>query len=377
MRFRSVAGHSSLATLSVALALGACAPVHDRPGEPHAAAPSGSARTAQPPAPTRTDAPDPGSTLGQTSRPGRLAGWPADDLDGLADAIDGQCALARPPAPWPQLCPEFRAQRTRLRAWLEGRFVARPLTGADGTSEGLITGYHEPEVGGSLRRQGDGQVPLYRRPSKAVLDERPTRARIEESTLLAGQELVWIDDPVDAFFLQIQGSGRVRLREGGVMRVGYAADNGQPYRAIGQVLIARGALEPAEVNAETIKAWLRAHPREAREVMQANPRFIFFRELPPGDPRRGPPGSLGVPLVPMRSVAVDPARVPAGTLLFLDTTDPLDGAPLRRVVVAQDTGAAIVGPVRADLFWGSGPRAERGAGLMKQRGRLWRLVPTE
>jgi membrane-bound lytic murein transglycosylase A len=208
-----------------------------------------------------------------------------------------------------------------------------------------------------------------------VLRDRPSRTRIETTALLAGGELVWLDDPVEAFFLQVQGSGRVRLRDGRVMRVGYAGDNGLAYRAIGSVLVARGAMQAAEVDAGRIKAWLRANPGEAAAVMRSNPRYIFFRELPPAPAGLGPPGSLGVPLTPMRSVAVDPKRVPPGSLLWLDTTDPLDGAPLQRMVVAQDTGAAIVGTVRADLFWGAGERAERGAGLMKQPGRLWLLEP--
>jgi len=349
MPMRSAAGHSSLAALGLVLMLGGCA----KPSEP------------------RVDA------LAGARSPAALPGWSSDDLAGLEGAIEWQCSLARPPAPWPLLCPEFRAHRADLRRWLERRFRTQALAGADGTTEGLITGYHEPEVAGSRARLTASQVPLYRKPSQAVLRERPTRARIEGSALLAGEELVWLDDPVDAFFLQIQGSGRIRLREGGAMRVGYAADNGQPYRAIGQVLIARGALAPADVDAGTIKAWLRANPREARSVMHANPRYIFFRELPPAPQEIGPPGSLGVPLTPLRSVAVDPARVPPGTLLFLDTIEPLESSPLRRVVVAQDTGAAIVGPVRADLFWGNGARAELAAGQMKQRGRLWRLVPRD
>ncbi len=275
------------------------------------------------------------------------------------------------------LCEEFRAQRVQLRAWLERRFLARPLAGADAATEGLITGYFEAELVGSRRRMSARQVPLYRRPPPALIADRPTRARIESSSLLAGHELAWIDDPVEAFFLQIQGSGRIRLHEGGTMRVGYAGDNGRPYLAIGRVLIERGAIPASEVDAASIKAWLRANPAQARSVMHANARYIFFRELPTVPDDVGPPGSLGVALTPMRSVAVDPSRVPRGALLYVDTTHPVDGGALQRVVVAQDTGAAIVGTVRADLFWGHGAEAERAAGLMKQRGRLWLLVPRD
>lgn len=307
--------------------------------------------------------------------PPALPGWHRDDLAGLGTALERQCASRRPPAPWPALCAEFKTLQSPLEDWIARRFVARALADDTGGTTGLITGYHEPQLHGSLVRESPGQVPLYRRPPDVVLQARPTRARIETSGLLAGSELVWLDDPVEAFFLHVQGSGRVRLRDGRILRVGYAGDNGLGYRAIGAELVARGALALPEVDAGRIKAWLRANPAQAQSVMHANPRFIFFRELPPAPQDAGPPGSIGVPLTPMRSVAIDPKRVPPGALLWLDTTDPLDGAPLRRLVVAQDTGAAIVGTVRADLFWGTGERAEQGAGLMKQAGRLWLLEP--
>lgn len=315
---------------------------------------------------------------GATALPGApaaLPGWRKDDLAGLRGALARQCASRRPPAPWPALCAELPNDDAGLAAWISARFRAKPLTDDAGGTTGLITGYHEPELTGSRARESAGQVPLYRRPPDAVLAARPSRERIETGGLLAGSELVWLDDPVEAFFLQVQGSGRVRLRDGSVMRVGYSGDNGLGYRAIGSVLVARGAMPAAEVNAGSIKDWLRANPAQAPAVMRSNPRYIFFRELPPAPPEAGPPGSLGVPLTPMRSVAVDPKRVPAGALLWLDTTDPLDGSALRRLVVAQDTGAAIVGTVRADLFWGAGERAARGAGLMKQPGRMWLLEP--
>ena len=307
--------------------------------------------------------------------PAALPGWREDDLAGLRGALARQCASRRPPAPWPALCAELPNDDAGLAGWISARFRAKPLTDDAGGTTGLITGYHEPELTGSRARESAGQVPLYRRPPDAVLAARPSRERIETGGLLAGSELVWLDDPVEAFFLQVQGSGRVRLRDGSVMRVGYGGDNGLGYRAIGSVLVARGAMPAAEVNAGSIKDWLRANPAQAPAVMRSNPRYIFFRELPPAPPEAGPPGSLGVPLTPMRSVAVDPKRVPAGALLWLDTTDPLDGSALRRLVVAQDTGAAIVGTVRADLFWGAGERAARGAGLMKQPGRMWLLEP--
>lgn len=393
---RSVRRNSSVLLAACLLATAGCSPVRIAPPVPIPASVTGDAaakparnaaqdagtETANAASTARTDAPRPAAAAGSAAAPpeGTLAptglpGWNADDFADVASALDRQCAAARPPAPWHALCADYRANRERLRAWIEARFVARPLAGANGDATGLITGYHEPELLGSRARLAAGQVPLHRRPPNGAPQGRRTRAEIEGSGRLAGSELVWLDDPVEAFFLHVQGSGRIRLREGGVMRVGYAGDNGQPYRAIGATLIARGALTAADTNAATIKAWLRANPADATAVMHSNPRYIFFRDLGPAGDADGPPGALGVPLTPLRSIAVDPRRIPAGALAWLDTTDPLDGQALRRLVLAQDTGAAIVGPVRADLFWGTGARAAQAAGAMKQPGRLWLLEP--
>ncbi|MEB2352683.1 MAG: MltA domain-containing protein [Burkholderiaceae bacterium] len=349
--------------------------------------------------------------------PSQLPGWHDDSLAGLHRAIERQCALPRPPQPWPAMCPNLPPANA-LKGWLDAQFVAWPLAREDG-APGLLTGYYEPVVDGSRHREHDGQAPLYRPPPDLVrgpdgsrlraaarpktadppdaaaapdtaaasglaasagtvvsvktLQPYPSRAEIETGRLLAGRELVWLDDAVEAFFLQIQGSGRVRLRDGSTMRVGFADHNGQPYYPIGRELVARGALAPEAVDAEAIKAWLRAHPAEAGAVMRRNRRYVFFRELPDGDD--GPPGSLGVALTPLRSVATDPAQVPPGALLFIDATHPDDGAPLRRAVLSQDRGAAITGAVRADLFWGAGDAAGQLAGRTKQPLRMWLLWP--
>ena len=331
--------------------------------------------------------------------PDQLPGWDGDTLAGLHRAIERQCALPRPPQPWPALCPAL-PPADALKEWLGANFVAWPLARADG-APGLLTGYYEPVLEGSRSREHDGQAPLYRPPldlvrgpdgrrmrapastgaappaaaaaSPGALQPYPARAEIEAGRLLEGRELVWLDDPVEAFFLQVQGSGRVRLRDGSTMRVGFADHNGQPYYPIGRELVARGALAPEAVDADAIKAWLRAHPGEAGDVMRRNRRYVFFRELPGGED--GPPGSLGVSLTPMRSVATDPAQVPPGALLFIDSTHPDDGAPLQRAVLSQDRGAAITGAARADLFWGSGDAAGRLAGRTKQPLRMWLLWP--
>lgn len=316
----------------------------------------------------------------RAASPASLPGWEEDTMAGLRSALDGQCALRRKPPAWPSLCAEIakipRDTPAALRHWVASRFVAQALTAGDGTATGLVTGYHEPELQGSRRRSDRFKVPLHRLPAKGDPAAHASRAAIERARMLDGHELVWLQDAADAFFLHVQGSGRIRLDDGTLMRVGYAGSNGQRYKAIGAVLVARGALVAGDVDAHKIKAWLRAHPDEAVGVMHANPRYVFFRELADIPQMLGPPGALGVPLTPMRSVAVDPGRVPSGALLWLDTTHPVDGSPIRRLVVAQDTGAAITGPVRADLFWGTGPAAELGAGLMKQPGRLWVLAPT-
>ena len=374
------------------------------------ATPSGDERAPAPAAPPAAGPPPP-----RPVEPASLPGWAADPLDGLGAAIVRQCTMRAPPAPWPVLCAEFAAlrrpapdampMRDALRGWLATRFEAWPLRDAKGGTEGLVTGYYEPLMTGSRTRESASQAPLYARPADLLTIDLAgveprlaglrlrgrvqgtrvvpyhNRAEIETARPLAGNELAWVDDPVDAFFLEIQGSGRVRLRDGTILRVGYDDQNGHPYRAIGRSLIDRGALKPDEVTAPAIRRWLREHPAQAPEVMRTNPSVVFFRELPvpppapPGEPEPGPPGSLGVPLTPMRSLAVDRSVVPLATLVWLDTTHPVDGRPIRRAMAAQDTGGAISGNIRADFFWGFGAEAERAAGEMRARGRMWMLWP--
>lgn len=371
---------------TLAMLVGGCGsgPMRDAPAPKHEASP-------------RTEAPMPGSGATPASdamrtplRVDALPGWSEDDLHGLHEALARQCALARPPQPWPDLCPQL-PPREALGRWLADRFVAWPLAGADGSREGLLTGYYEPILHGTRTRVHETQVPLLARPADLValpdgsrqrLHEGrpagpyPARARIENDGSPHAKALLWLDDPIEAFFLQVQGSGRVRLPDGSIAHVGFADHNGHAYRAIGRVLIERGELAPEAVDAAAIRAWLRSHPAQAREVMQSNPRYIFFRELPSTTAEAaGPPGSLGVALTPLRSVATDPAFVPPGALLFVDGSHPGTGAPMQRAVVSQDRGAAIVGAVRADLFWGSGDEAGRLAGLARQPMRMWLLWP--
>jgi len=315
--------------------------------------------------------------------------------------------MRAPPAPWDRLCSEWatlhRHAGQALRSWIESRFEARALIDAQGSAQGLITGYYEPLLRGSRQRESASQVPLYARPADLVVIDVaeveprvagmrlrgrlqgnrvvPYYSRAEIDTLgpLAGNELLWVDDPVDAFFLEIQGSGRVQLRDASIVRVGYAEQNGHPYRAIGRTLIDQGALPAQAVTAPSIRDWLRANPGQARAVMHTNPSVVFFRELSSAltDPQAGPPGSLGVPLTAERSVAIDRRVVPLGSLLWLDTVHPVQGHAWQRAVLGQDTGGAIIGAVRADVFWGFGQQAELAAGTMKHSGRLWLLSPRD
>jgi membrane-bound lytic murein transglycosylase A len=298
-----------------------------------------------------------------------------------------------------------RAVRAALETW----FVPFAATN-NGNVQGLFTGYYEPELRGSRARGGPYIVPLYGRPGDLVtvdlglfreelkgqriagrvrggaLRPYPTRAEIEGGALdgLAREdggplELVWVDDSVDAFFLHVQGSGRVVLEDGSIIRVGFAAQNGHPYVAIGRELVARGVMTREQVSMQSIRDWLAANPGEVRDLMNRNPSFVFFRPLaPPSSSMDGPLGSEGVPLTPGRSLAVDRNFLAMGLPLWLDAADPLDPRQrVRRLVVAQDTGGAIRGPVRGDVFWGFGADAAERAGRMRSAGRYWILLPRD
>lgn len=287
------------------------------------------------------------------------------------------------------------------RSYFETWFQPLAARAEGGSEEGLFTGYYEPLLDGSRQRSERCHVPLYGRPPDLVsvdlglfredLKGRRIAGRVEDGKLvpyagraeiekgaLAGRdlELVWVDDPVDAFFLQIQGSGRVRLAEGGEMRIGYAAENGHPYFAVGRELVRRGALRKEEVSMQSIRRWLEEHPEEAPAVLATNASYVFFQVIE----GEGPLGAEGIPVTPGRSLAVDRKHWPLGVPLWLDTMAPAaqenaPDRPLRRLVIAQDTGGAIRGPIRGDVFWGAGDEAAEIAGRMKHGGRLWVLVP--
>ncbi len=317
--------------------------------------------------------------------------------DGEAVGPDGMAGTAKD---WRGLCEEAARLRpsdaVAARRFFEGSFV--PFAATDnGTPTGLFTGYYEPELKGSRTRSARYAAPLLRRPPDLVSVElgdfradwrgqriagrvvagrlKPfeTRAQIEAGALAGGNlELLWAEDPIAVFFLQIQGSGRVLLPDGRLVRVGFDGQNGRPYVPVGRVLAERGDLPRDGVSMQSIAGWMRSHPERAQALMNENPSYVFFREVS-GD---GPIGSQGVALTPGRSLAVDATFLALGLPVWLDAVDDGNGgAVLRRLAIAQDTGGAIRGPVRGDVFWGAGAEAEERAGRMRARGRYYILLP--
>ena len=316
----------------------------------------------------------------------QLPGWQADRVAEAWPALLRGCQ--RPAPGWATLCAEALLRppgdEAATHAWLQQRLQPYRVESPQGLAEGLITGYYEPLVEASRTRRGGFQVPLYAAPAD-LQQRRPYWTRQQLDTLpaaqaaLRGREIAYVADPLDALVLQIQGSGRLRIvgadGRAQTVRLAFAGTNEQPYMSVGRWLINQGELKAEAASWPAIKDWARRNPKRVQEMLWANPRVVFFREEPLPDPAVGPRGAQGVPLTPGRSVAVDPLSVPYGTLLWLDATEPLSSRPLQRLVVAQDTGSAITGAVRADYFWGWGEEAEAQAGRMKQPLRWWALWP--
>lgn len=328
--------------------------------------------------------------------------WQSFELRAGGNALRTSCKVMVRKAGWRDACDGLAGiaanDEAALRQYLQSRFRPYRLVSSEGADSGLVTGYYEPMLQGSRKRSERARYPLYGVPDDLLVVELGdlypelkgmrlrgrlegrkvvpyySRAEIESGkAVFAGKELAWVEDPVELFFLQIQGSGRVRLPDGNVVRVGYADQNGHPYKAIGKVLIERGELPANKVSMQSIQAWARDNPAKLQELLNANPSYVFFRELPAGVD--GPPGAQGLPLTPGGSIAVDPKQLPLGTPVLLATTQPGSSTPLNRLVVAQDTGGAIRGPLRVDFYWGYGADAGKLAGAMKQSGRLWVLWP--
>jgi membrane-bound lytic murein transglycosylase A len=291
------------------------------------------------------------------------------------------------------------------RRFVEATFAAWAVVPAEGAAEGMITGYYEPVLRGSRTRTDRYRVPVYGVPEDLVpvdlesvnpevkglrlrgrieggrLVPYWTRAQIEASGSFRAPVLAWVEDPVEYLFLQIQGSGWIELAAGGRLHLGYADQNGHPYRSIGRFLVERRELTLDQASMQGIKAWAAANPRKLREALDFNPSYVFFRELPFAETTPGladgPIGSLGAPLTAGYSLAVDARSVPLGAPVFLATTMPLSQQPLQRLMAAQDTGGAIRGAARADFYWGTGNEAGALAGRMRQQGRLWILWPRD
>ncbi len=322
---------------------------------------------------------------------GDLPGWQEDDLTAAWPAWQRSCqGLARRNPSginWKPACAAISQVNANdaqsIRRYFERHMKVMEIRHSSGASaggvHGLVTGYYEPYLNGSRQKGGVYQTPIHRYPDawrKKKPSNLPARAELIASGQLNGQEILWVDDAVAAAFMQIQGSGRVRMTDGKVIRLGFAGTNDQPFKSFAQWLLDKREITRATATMQGIQAWAKNNPRRVQEMLNANPRYVFFRELPASpDVSVGPIGSLGVSLTAERSIAVDTKALPLGAPVFLATTYPLSEKPLRRLVMAQDTGSAIIGAVRADYYWGTGDQAGESAGRMKQQGRMWILLP--
>ncbi len=336
----------------------------------------------------------------------QLPGWGADSLQEAWTAFLSSCRALRFRVEWKPPCDAALAITDEslgaLRHYFEQYFEPYQILKLPSPireDTGLITGYYEPLLMGARTPSAEFTTPLYAPPPDLLIVDlaslypelkgKTVRGRLEGNRVLPyytraelptdpdlqGKEIVWINSALDAFLLEVQGSGRVQLPNGEVIRLQYADQNGQPFRSIGRHLVEKGELTTEQATMPGIRAWLVAHPERLQEVLNANPSVVFFNETPLGDPNVGPKGAQGIPLTPGRSIAVDPAIVPLGAPVFLSTTRPASDAPLQRLVIAQDTGGAINGAPRADFFWGTGPEAGELAGKMRQTGSMWLLWP--
>jgi membrane-bound lytic murein transglycosylase A len=356
------------------------------------------------PEPALVAAPQPSSQ----ARSYELQDWsalPDWNNDNLADALPAfllSCNALKSATDWLSACSAAGQVRKddpmAARQFFESAFLPWLVRNAEGGTDGLITGYYEPLLHGSRIYGRTYRFPIYGVPPDLVVidlaESNPdlkgirlrgrmqdkkivpyyTRAEIERGLApVRGREILWVDDPIELFFLHVQGSGRVRLPGGETVRVGFAEHNGHPYKSIGKILVERGELSADKASMQGIKQWAARNPGKLGPLLQQNPAYVFFREMPASP--LGPIGAQGVPLTAGRSIAVDPMTIALGAPVFLSTTVPLSARPLNRLVVAQDTGTAIKGAVRADFFWGFGDEAGQSAGRMRQTGRMWILYP--
>ena len=332
----------------------------------------------------------------------QVDGWLLDRPAAALETFQQSCRAIGQRKRWQQVCSEAvhisSVNDQAAREYFEHFFQPYQIYNNDGSTDGLITGYYGPELLGSRIQTQEYKYPLYRQPDDLLiidldelypeLNQYRLRGRIVGNRVvpyfereeidngenpLAGQELFWVKDPVELFFLHIQGSGQIRLPNGERIIVNYANQNGHPYRSIGKLLLERHAMTRDQMSMQNIRHWVKQNQEAGKQLLTENPSYIFFREL--SAEIQSPPGSLGIPLTALRSLAVDPRTIPLGAPVFLSTTFPGTDYPLKQLMVAQDTGGAIKGQVRADFFWGMGNDAGKIAGKMKQDGRLWVLLP--
>lgn len=303
-----------------------------------------------------------------------LDGWDHDDHAAAMSVFRNTCADLDEPD-WRNLCAVAQSHDTAsAKAFFELFF--RPLLIQDG-QDALFTGYFEPELDGSRRPTDRYKYPVYKMPPEAR-ESNPWHSRRDLLTgdMLdnRGLEIAWVDDPVELFFLQIQGSGRIKLPDGTTIRVGYGGANGHPYRSIGVELVRRGIYRSHQVSAEVIKNWVRRNPAAGRELLFHNPSYVFFREVNRVAAHKGPLGAMNRSITTLRSIAVDRKHVPLGAPVWVEK----DGAdPMRRLMIAQDTGSAIKGAQRADIFFGTGDAAGKAAGKLRDPGRMVVLMPIQ
>lgn len=390
----------------LAMLLGGCATTHppttSQAVSAEACPPTTAPRPACPVCPA-TEPVKPAAPPLEAARWQDLPSWPGSDgLAPVLNAFLSSCSRLQQQPGWKTPCDAAKTldktDEAGLQRWFEQQFQPWQLVNPDGSREGLITGYYEPILNASRHRKPPYLHPVYGVPEDLIVVELSAlypelkhlrlRGRLEGRKLLPyytrsdwGKQterrktdvLLWADDPLDVFFMQIQGSGQVQLDDGNRIRLGYADQNGQPYRSIGRWLIDQGELKPEQASMQGIRRWLKAHPQRMEELLGSNPSYVYFRELPlKGE---GPPGAMGLALTPERSLAIDPRTTPLGVPVWLVTTFPNSERALTRLMVAQDTGGAIRGVVRADFYWGSGVEAGNQAGRMRQKGQMWLLLP--
>jgi membrane-bound lytic murein transglycosylase A len=323
-----------------------------------------------------------------------LPGWSRAQLEPSLRAFLGGCSKANTQRRVCDLARNLPAgDEQAARNFFESEFIPYAIISSTSGESGLVTGYYEPIIDGSRTPSAMHRFPIFGVPQDLIVVDLPetkqlrlrgrldgrrlvpyyTRGEIDARGDFAAPVIAWSGDPVELFFLQVQGSGQVRLENGEHIRVGYADQNGHPYRSLGRHLVERGELVLEQASMQGIKAWAAANPAKLREALNQNPSYVFFRELPPTD---GPIGALNIPLHAERSLAVDRRYVPLGAPVYLATTYPLSEEPLERLMAAHDTGGAIRGVVRADFYWGTGPDAGAQAGRMRQQGKMWLLWPT-